>query len=173
MRAALVALLAAALSLSACTFAYADGLPEAKFELKQAVASTGSNIPRRVVTGSKIPINRRYADLTDEQQEIVKSQYEAMRPTDEPPFPANGLLPLFESVHKVQQKVLAQGELVIFVDIDAAGEPSRASVIKSPDPQLTRAVAEVLMLTKFKPAVCRGQPCAMGYPFRMSFGVDR
>jgi len=62
---------------------------------------------------------------------------------------------------------------VIFVDIDAAGVPSNASVIKSPDPQLTRAVAEVLMLTKFKPAVCRGKSCAMGYPFRMTFNVDR
>ena len=80
---------------------------------------------------------------------------------------------LFNSVRKVQDAVLAQGELTMFVDVNAQGEATAVSVVKSPDPKLTQAVAAVLMLTKYKPALCRGQPCSMGYPFRMTFSVER
>lgn len=172
MRAAVALGLALVFASGAGAPARADELPPPVFELKQDLPAIGSNIRRKAVTGSAIPLNRRYADLTEEQKDAVKSQYEAMRPTDEPPYPADGLLPLYSAIHKVQQKVLAQGELVIFFDINAEGEASKASVIKSPDPQLTRAVAEIVMLTKFKPAVCKGMPCAMGYPYRMRFDVD-
>jgi hypothetical protein len=45
-------------------------------------------------------------------------------------------------------------------------------MMKSPDPKLTQGVATALMLTKYKPAVCRGQPCQMAYPLRMTFTVS-
>jgi len=160
-----------AVAASPCARA-ADELPPAKFELKEEMPRTGSNLRRNVFTGSPVPINRRYSELTDEQKEVIKSRYEAMRPTDEPPYPIDGLTSLFDAVHKVQKKVLAQGELVIFIDVDAAGDAVSASVIKSPDPALTRAVAQILMLTKYKPAICSGRPCAMGYPFRVNFSVE-
>jgi hypothetical protein len=150
----------------------ADALPPPIYFLKQSAPSIGSNIPRRVVTSSAIPLNRRYADLTPEQQELVKSNYEAMRPLDEPPYPENGLLPLFEAVREVQRQLLAEGDLVMFVDVDPQGDGTRVSVIKSPDPQLTRVMANILMKVKYKPAICKGQPCSMGFPLRMSFKVD-
>ena len=151
----------------------ADELPAPIYSLKQDAPSTGSYISRKVVTGSEIPINRRYAELTPAEQALVKSRYEAMMPLDEPPYPIDGLVPLFNAVRKVQDAVLAQGELSMFVDVDARGEATTVSVLKSPDPKLTQAVAAVLMLTKYKPALCRGQPCRMGYPFRMTFSVER
>jgi hypothetical protein len=164
-----IAALGAGLALGA--FA-ADELPPPLYALKQSVPTIGSNIPRRVVTGSQVPINRRYGELTREEQDIVKSRYEAMMPLDEPPYPINGLVPVFEAVHEIQRKVLAQGDLSMFVDVDSQGQATSVSVMKSPDPTLTRAVAQVLMLTKYKPAVCGGKPCSMGYPFRMSFAVE-
>ncbi|WP_295639433.1 hypothetical protein [uncultured Methylibium sp.] len=150
----------------------ADELPAEKYVIKDDEPRLGTNIRRKAVIGFDVPINRRYGELTDAQKAIVKSRYEAMHPLDEPPFPANGLEPVFQAVRKLQSKLLAQGELTIFIDVDATGQASGASIIKSPDPQLAVAVAKVLMVTPYKPAVCRGQPCAMGYPFRMTFNVE-
>jgi hypothetical protein len=150
----------------------ADALPPPIYFLKQSAASTGSNIPRRVTSSSEIPLNRRYADLTPEQQELVKSNYEAMRPLDEPPYPENGLLPLFEAVREIQRRLLVEGDLTMFVDVDPKGEATSVSVIKSPDPKLTQAMASILMAVKYKPAICKGQPCSMRFPLRMNFKVD-
>jgi len=151
----------------------ADELPPPVYSIKQDVPSTGTNIPRKVATSSEIPLNRRYSELTPAEQALVKSRYEAMLPLDEPPYPIDGLLPLFNAVRKAQDVALAQGELTMFVDVNAQGEATSVSVMKSPDAKLTQAVASVLMLTKYKPALCRGQPCSMGYPFRMTFSVER
>ena len=164
------ATLTAALTASARA---ADELTAPIYSLKQEVASTGSNILRRAVMGSSVPLNRRYAELTREEQDIVKSAYEAMYPLDEPPYPIDGTLPIFQAVRTIQRVLLEQGELAMFVEVDARGQATSVSVMKSPDPKLTQAVASVLMLTKYKPAVCRGQPCGMGYPFRVTFSVDR
>ena len=161
----------AALVASAFCARAADELPPPVYVLKQATPTTGSNIPRPRVS-SQLPLNRRYSELTREEQDIVKSAYEAMMPLDEPPYPINGLLPLFEAVREINRKLVAEGELSMFVDVDAQGQVTSISVMKSPDPKLTQAMANVLMLTKFKPAVCRGQPCNMGYPFRMTFSVE-
>ena len=150
----------------------ADELPPARYDLKQQAASTGTHLTRKVVSGSAIPINRRYADLMPDEQRLVKSHYEPMLPFDEPPFPANGLQPIFEAVRGIQHNLLASGELTMFVEIDANGDAVSVSVLKSPDPKLTQALAGVLMLTKYKPAICAGAPCKMGYPFRMKFTVE-
>ena len=95
-----------------------------------------------------------------------------MRPLDEPPYPIDGLKPVFEARREVQRKLLAEGELSMFVEVDPKGQATAVSVIKSPDPKLTQVVASVLMLTKYKPAVCRGQPCQMAYPLRTTFTVS-
>jgi hypothetical protein len=167
-------LAAATMSGTLCSTAQAAGeLPPPIFAIKQDVPSIGSNIPRKVATSSDIPLNRRYGELMPAEQDLVKSRYEAMLPLDEPPYPIDGLLPLFNAIRKVQDAVLAQGELTMFVDVDAQGQATSVSVMKSPDPKLTQVVASVLMLTKYKPALCRGQPCSMGYPFRMTFSVER
>ena len=42
------------------------------------------------------------------------------------------------------------------------------SVFESPDPEITRVAASVLMLSKFKPAVCAGRPCAMQFPLEVN-----
>ena len=33
-------------------------------------------------------------------------------------------------------------------------------------------MANVLLLIKFKPALCQGQPCAMGFPVKVTFKVE-
>jgi hypothetical protein len=159
--------------LLACSAARAaDPLPPPVFEIRQSVPDTGTNIPRRVVSSNRLPLNRRWAELTVAEQAFFKSQYETLAPLDEPPFPADGLKPIYEYVYQVQRKVLARGDLVIFAEVDADGRAQTFSVVKSPDPTLTQAVAAVLAGTTFKPALCGGAPCSMGFPFRMSFNVS-
>ncbi|MFC4930630.1 hypothetical protein [Massilia sp. GCM10023247] len=38
-------------------------------------------------------------------------------------------------------------------------------------PELVRGVSAVLMIQKYKPAMCRGEPCEMVYPIHFSFGI--
>ena len=149
-----------------------DALPPAQYFIKQEQASTGSNIPRRVYQGSEIPINRTFAQLTSEERQLVKSQYESIADGDEPPFPANGLRPIYDAIAKIQGKLLVTGLLSMHADIDATGTVTGVSVYRSPDQKLTEAAATVLMLTKFKPAVCGGNPCKMAFPLRVTFKVD-
>lgn len=140
--------------------------PAPRYTLKQYDPDTGSNIRRDTVSGSAIPLNMKYADLTAEQQGWLRAQYEDMAAEDEPPFPANGLGPIYKAISVAQQRFPARGPLTLYVDVNSQGEATAVSVFQSPDPQLTQAVATVLMLEKYKPAVCKGTPCAMQFPIR-------
>ena len=148
-------------------------LPEAQYFIKQERPTTGSNIPRRIYQGSDIPINRTYAQLSSAERQLVKSQYEAMADADEPPFPAEGLKPIYDAIAKVQGKLLEKGLLSMHADVDASGLVTGVSVYQSPDPIVTQAAASILVLTKFKPAVCGGTACKMVFPLRVTFKVDR
>ena len=68
-------------------------------------------------------------------------------------------------------KYYPAGEVSIFIEVDERGRGVAASVLKSPDSKLTTALASVLMLTQYKPAVCGGVPCRMSYPFRITFSM--
>jgi TonB family protein len=157
----------------AATPAHADdALPPPQYSIKQSAPDTGTRIPRKIVQGSAIPLNRSWSQLTEEEQQLVKSQYEAMRPLDEPPFPAAGLRPIHEAIAEMQRRLLLQGDLSMQAEVDAQGAVTDVSVYKSPDPKLTEAAARVLMLTPFKPAVCSGRPCKMSFPLRVTFKVE-
>ena len=169
LRASLLALLTIAITAAAQAD---ETLPPPQYSIKQSVSDTGTRIPRKIVQASAIPLNRSYAQLTEEEQRLVKSQYEAMLPLDEPPFPAAGLRPIHEAIAEIQRRLLAKGKLSMDAEVDAQGAVTSVSVYESPDPKLTQASATVLMLTKFKPAVCQGAPCKMSFPLRVTFQVE-
>ena len=97
----------------------------------------------------------------------MKSQYDKMGDNDEPPFPLNGLRSIYKPVADAQQRLNAKGHLSMYVDVDSQGKPVSVSVFESPDPQMTKIAAAVLMLQDYKPAICNGQPCRMQFPFRI------
>lgn len=164
-----VAVLSAVLMASAVLPARAQGaLPAESFTLKQSAPSLGSNIRRENVTSS-MPLNRRWADLAPEHQRSFKSQYEVMGNGDEPPFPLEGLVAIYEPLKKGMEKLGSLGSLEMHVEIDATGEAREVKVLHSPDSRMTRYAASVLMLTKYKPALCAGVPCAMAMPIRVDF----
>jgi hypothetical protein len=142
-----------------------------KYGTKEAEPRTGSFIKRNLTLGSPIPINRRYDELTSEEKASILQYYEAMEPSDEPPFPSNGLQPIYDAIQKAQALMLVTGEMLLFVMINAEGVATEVTAINSPSPDMTRFASSVLLLTKFKPALCKGQPCKMEYPFGFVFRV--
>ena len=140
-----------------------------RHSLKQDQPEIGTNIKRDIVSGSVVPLDKAYAQLSREEQEYVKSQYEQMGPNDEPPFPLNGLRPIYKMIAAGQQKLLVTGNMSFAVNVNGQGEATSVSVFESPDPEMTKFAASVLMLQKYKPALCNGAPCTMQFPFRIAF----
>ena len=119
-----------------------------------------------------IPFDKPWDQLTLAQQNLVKSRYEGMSDGDEPPFPLQGLRALYGPITQGQQRLLVTGDFEAQVEIDKEGIVSKVAVLRSPSPQVTKVIANILLLTKFKPALCEGQPCAMPFPVNLSFKVE-
>ena len=139
------------------------------YSLKQDQPDIGTNIKRSVVTGSVLPLDKRYSELTPEQQASVKSQYEQLGPNDEPPYPLNGLGPVYKVIAAGQRKLHVTGNLTVAVEVNSEGDATSVSVLRSTNPEMVNFVASVLMLQKYKPASCNGSPCTMQFPFRIAF----
>lgn len=99
------------------------------------------------------------------------SAYERLDQGDEPPFPVGGLAALYDPLTKAQHLLLVEGDFSANLQVDAQGDGVAIGIFKSPGPQTTRVVSAVALLTKFKPALCKGVPCSMGFPIRVHFTV--
>jgi hypothetical protein len=140
-----------------------------RYSLRQDQPEPGTNIRRVIVSGSVLPLDKGYGELSPEEQSYVKSQYEQMGSNDEPPFPVNGLRPIYKALATIQRKIGVTGDMTLVVDIDDQGKATSVSALKSPDAEMTKLAASVLMLQKYKPALCSGSPCSMQFPLRVAF----
>lgn len=172
MRACVLPLLCALVLFPPTIFAD-DALAPKRYSIKEDAPDTGSNIRRERIISS-LPLDKRYSELTSEQRIAVKSQYEQMAEDDEPPFPVNGLGPVYKAISKIREYdargrygLGIDGPLTLHIQVDSQGNATSASVYESPNPDITTSAAAIGMLTKYKPAVCGGQPCAMVFPIRM------
>ena len=149
----------------------AQGAPsQAGFSIKEERPETGSNIRRDNVSGGALPYDKKYGELTPEQQRVLKSRYVEMGEGDEPPFPLEGLGPLYAAIAKANDVAgTTVGILEMEVYVDEEGSTTKVELVRSPDARLSKYVATIAMLTRFKPALCKGKPCAMGFPVRISF----
>ena len=162
--------LAAALALPCGVAVSQETAPKPGFSMKEDSPATGSNIRRERVSGGSLPYDKAYGELTPAQQAIFKSRFMEMGDGDEPPFPLDGLGPLYSAISKVNQAVRGGfGRLEMDVYVDDTGAPTKVDVIQSPDDRLAKHAATIAMLTKFKPALCKGKPCAMGFPVGINF----
>ena len=121
---------------------------------------------------AQIPFDKPYDQLSAEQKAILKRPYEAMADGDEPPFPIEGLRTLYAPITNFFQRLLISGTFYAEVVVGTDGMPVSISVFQSPDPQITRLVSGVVLLSKFRPASCQGSPCAMAFPVRIGFKVE-
>ena len=155
----------------AASFTGAAQTTPPEYVMKSDRPPTGSNIRREEVRGTAVPMDRTYEQLTPEQRAIVHGWYESIAPGDEPPFPTEGTKPIHDAVRKGQAKLLVTGELFLKATVESTGDVSAVKAVGSPSPEMTKFAASVLLLTKFKPAVCGGRPCQMDFPLWYTFHV--
>jgi hypothetical protein len=163
---ALIALVAAVVSRQS----NADEPPPQQ-SLLQDTPDTGTRIRREEVKSAVVPLNRTYQQLTPEQRAHVNKWYESIAPGDEPPFPLEGMRAILDAVRQGQQKLMVIGEVFVVATVEQDGKVSTIKAYSSPSPEMAKFVGSVLLLTKFKPAVCGGQPCRMEFPFHYRFAV--
>ncbi|MEY2689433.1 MAG: hypothetical protein RL375_3632, partial [Pseudomonadota bacterium] len=147
----------------------AGAAEESQHSVKEGEPVTGTLIRRSIVDGSVLPINKTYSELSTNELAILRGYYEQMAPGDEPPFPLAGLKPIYEALSDGKDKFRSRGDLLLAAEVDATGEVSGVKVYKSPDPDITKFAASVLLLTRFKPAVCNGKACKMDFPISVVF----
>ena len=134
-----------------------------QFEFR--VAEVGSHIAGTAGRADGLPLNRRYAELDAAEKAKVRSNYEAMPAGDEPPYPADGLLPVFMAVQTGKQASL--GQLTLVADVDSAGKVRHVDSFGKVDAEFARFAARVLASTPFKPGQCAGKPCNMQYVLKI------
>ncbi|MGQ3050417.1 MAG: hypothetical protein ACT6S0_01410 [Roseateles sp.] len=144
----------------------AQELPRKQFEVR--VEETGTRLGRTAMRSS-LPLNRRYAELDDAEKAQLRANYEGMPAADEPPFPAQGLLPIFNALHEGMDKLGAVGEITLVADVDTEGKVRHVDAFGSINPDFARFASRVLTATPFKPGVCASKPCNMQYVLRMAF----
>lgn len=171
--------LLAAIATLACSAAHAQftpgnehGIPDAPTLLtNSATQSTGTMLKKRLRWTSTIPLNKTWEQLTPEQKAEFRAQYDSIPDGDEPPFPVQGLKPVFNSIQKGQDVMQARGMLDFTVTVGADGKATHVDAVDSITGvnarEMSNYVASVLMMAKYKPAVCSGKPCAMQFPFKL------
>jgi outer membrane biosynthesis protein TonB len=110
--------------------------------------------------------------MSPEERDAIHRYYEKIETGDEPPFPAEGLRPVHGAVAKAQQKLLVTGQLILLASVGPDGNVTEVKAIGSPSPEMVQAAGSIVAFTKFKPALCKGKPCKMDFPFVFNFKVQ-
>lgn len=142
------------------------------YSIKQDEPVTGSHIRRELIRGGHVPFDKRYSELTVDERNFARTEYaDALSDDQEPPFPENGLRPIFVELRKAGQNAdwNFKGYLVAYVEVDKSGLPKSASVLDAPSPAVTLVTKLALMSQKYKPATCNGNPCDMKFKFHARF----
>lgn len=147
--------------LAACGLAQAQ---QTEYELKRDTPPTGSRM-RIAGAKSSIPFDQPWEKLSREQQAEIMAPYESMGPGDEPPYPLNGTRKIWNAFVKASDHMHVHGHVRIIVEVNAEGKATSAQVYATPDERITKYVASVMMNERYKPARCKGQPCAQQFMF--------
>ncbi len=118
-----------------------------------------------------VPFDKPYGQLTAVQKARLKAAYVEMGEADEPPFPVGGLQAIYEPITEGQQRLHASGTFRAAIEVDERGEPISMAIYRSPSKAVTKFVSGIVMLSKFKPALCSGTPCKMGFPVVIAFAM--
>lgn len=134
-----------------------------------AESATGNIVLKRDVGPPNLPLDKRYEQMDEAQHALLKARYAGMGAADEPPWPAAGMAPLMLALRQGADAYRATGQVDMTVEVGPDGAARSVSVYEGAgDPQFTKFAASLLMTTKYKPAVCAGQPCAMAWPLQVT-----
>jgi hypothetical protein len=132
----------------------------------------GTKIPTKAIDAS-LPLTGGWEKLTTEQKQSFRSQYVTLEEGDEPPYPVTGVgdysRVALAAAEAFGHSGNAVGRLRLYVLVGKNGSPLRISQVGTFDKDITRYVAAQAMNTRFKPAMCHGEPCDMMYPIAVDF----
>jgi len=144
------------------------GVAHAQVEITKAGQDTGTILKKDLKWSSKIPVDKTFEQLTAEQKAELRSLYTSLGPDDEPPFPLEGMKPIFGALKQAEHVLQARGELNMAVTVGPDGKAAKVEDYGGVnDKQMTELAQQVLLLTKYKPGLCKGTPCAMMFPFKL------
>ncbi|MFD2365022.1 hypothetical protein [Pseudoduganella sp. GCM10020061] len=134
----------------------------------------GSRMRWNIASGGTVPFAKTYADMSESEQKEVRSWFPLIDDGDEPAYPLKGTKPIYtlfaEGLSVIEED--SEGMLTMYVDIDAEGNPTKASVFATPNKDIANFAMMVVLKHKFKPAICAGKPCASKYPFSIMFSYQ-
>lgn len=148
----------------------ADEAEPPRYSLRSDAGARGRFGPSEAF-GAVVPFNRTYAQLTDEQKARIKGYYVGMSEEDEPPYPERGLEAIYGVIAEGQARIGVVGDLDLEVVVAPDGTAQEVRVYKTPHRKVTQFVANLVMLTPFKPGICGGKPCTMNFPVRVRFDL--
>jgi len=149
-----------------------DVLAQASLPLVQARPDTGSRI-RRGLVELNVAATDPYDRLTTKQKEEFLSHFSNLPEGYEPPYPAEGLLPVAKKLaFALADGPVSPGEIFVTVHVDERGEAVSTKVYATPSARISRETAIALMATKYKPASCAGKPCESEFPFTAQLTVE-
>lgn len=148
--------------------ATAQALPPKQFEFR--VQEVGLHLNGTAGRADGLPLNRRYAELDPAEKALVRARYENLPAADEPPYPAEGLLPVFLTV-QTGAKLPAVGQITLVADVDSGGRVQHVDTFGKVDAEFARFAARALASTPFKPGLCAGQPCNMQFVLKMQIAA--
>ena len=124
-----------------------------------------------IVTGIPVPPSLPYDKLSAGEQAIVKSDFPALAPGDEPPYPLNGREEFLRTAQRIASvtRQQVQGVISVYVLVGTDGKPVSVTAIGLEDADARKAMSVAAGKLKYKPAVCGGQPCRMMYPYVIQF----
>lgn len=154
-----------------CTLAFADDRPPI-YNFKIDEPATGSHIRQFALRSDlRVPLNRTYSELSPDEKAVVRSQYEAMASEDEPPYPLDGMFPIYQAIARANRFVrrIEGGKILLVAAVNSQGGVDQVQLIGKGVPGINDVAAQVLSVTKFKPATCGGKTCKMDFPLRLNF----
>lgn len=118
--------------------------------------------------------------MSEAAKQRVRDQYEDLAPGDEPPWPLEGMTALNDALFEIIPVVQAEGTLFAAVEINERGEATSVSFHSLPTSRTGATEAEMqqlyalpLIKTRYKPALCKGTPCAMALPITQEITLSK
>lgn len=141
------------------------------FRVRPSTPAYGSRIYSDRAAHNAVPLRKTYSKMSAAEKKAVNSWFSLIDDGDEPPYPINGLMPVYTTISEGQSAVRedVEGPLNMYVDVDAQGNPTGASVFAAPNKEIANFAILEMLKHKFKPAICAGKPCAMKFPLSINF----
>jgi hypothetical protein len=102
---------------------------------------TGTMIERPVVMERQIPIDKSYAELSPEQQSMVKANLRKPRRVDEPPYPLNGLKIVSQRIANADVSAASTANSSCKSTSTAAAMRPRPTVVQTPNVRVAQIAA--------------------------------